>query len=156
MIRPAWKRLLLLVVAAGLVVISDLGSNAVVLAGFRSHAPTWLLGTAVGIDPVRHQGLWSASQLVPGLIGTMFLLALVVVAGRYLSRSRQTWVTAMSGAALGGIVANNVDRVSSGNVTDWLVIRISSSNIVLNLADAAVLVGGTAAIVAVAWGLARR
>jgi lipoprotein signal peptidase len=150
-------RAMVVLLTAGLVCIVDLGTKAVALIDLTPHQPTWLIGAVVGLDRVDHGGLHQGSAIAAGLLAAGLMLALVAVAARRLSRLSQVWLAAMCGVVWGGILANNVDGIVHGNVTDWLRLQLTATNnIVVNIADIAITVGGTVGLTIAVSGLVRR
>lgn len=142
---------------AALVSGLDLSTKTIAMKTPTSGAPSWILRHVIGLDRVNHPGVWHGSDLAAALTGAVFVLCLVLAAMQWLSRLQQTWVAALGGVVLGGLIGNNVDRISHRLVTDWLLIRVSDTgNIVVNLADVAIALGVVLAMVVVAWGLCRR
>jgi lipoprotein signal peptidase len=156
-VGPVLRRGALLGATAGVVLAGDLVTKALAIGHVGAHQPTWLLGTVIGIDAVAHQGLRQGNQAAFGALAAAFLLAMAVVCHRYVGGRLPAWVAAFCGAALGGIVANNVDQGLHGTVTDWLLLQVPRGHsVVINLADAAIAIGSAGAMVLTVVGLAVR
>lgn len=142
--------------AAVAVAVADLVTNWMAAAQLPAYHMRWLLGGVVGLDSVRHVVPWSAAALLQALLGATFALGLAMVGAWNLSRRLQTAVALLSGAVLGGLIGNGVERVRDGYVVDWL--RLSPTpqgNMVVNLADIAIVLGAIVASILVLRCLAR-
>ena len=151
---PRWTHVLIVVGVMGLVFVADLTSKQLVCEALAQHRPTWLVDSVVAVDRVQHTGPERGTSIAAGVLGTLLMLAILVVAERRLTPSSQLWTCVACGVAWGGILANNIDRVVRGTVTDWLRVQVTPSyNIVVNIADVAIAVGGAAGLAIVAFGL---
>ncbi|MDQ6746814.1 MAG: signal peptidase II [Candidatus Dormibacteraeota bacterium] len=137
----AWKPA---AAAAAIILLGDLLGRAVMTASRPAHQRTWLWAGRLGLEWVPHVRPWHVADF--GALGLALLplgLLLVRSSGAP-SRGRQV-LGCVAGAAAGGAVANSVERMAHGYVTDWLLVTLGGRDYLPNLADLAIT-GGIVAV----------
>jgi signal peptidase II len=156
---PAGRRVVLFGAVAGLVLILDIVSKALVVADVpQAPATDRVLGGLFYLQQVRNSG--AAFSLGTGFtaILTAVALAVVVLIVRVAARLRSAaWAVSLA-LILGGAVGNLVDRlfrspgVGRGHVVDWISLFGPDGKYwpIFNLADSAIVCGAIlAALLAV-------
>jgi signal peptidase II len=136
------------VLAAGLVVLIDQATKAIVLRwcaeGQVAHPSAgWPIRIRRISNPRPGFGLLAAPRL---LLATWCAAAAAVVAVAFGAAAPSAMVQGCLGSALGGATSNTLDMLRRGAVVDFIDLRVWP---VFNLADVAVVAGGAVA----AWAL---
>jgi signal peptidase II len=134
------------IITAGFVAAADQVSKALVSSTMYLHESIRLAGDYFRITYARNPGI--AFGLSPGFLSGSLLL-IITVAGSvlilvFLLTQRQLGgaKSAIVGLILGGAVGNLIDRVTMGEVVDFVDVGIGSTRWpVFNIADGAVVVG---------------
>lgn len=146
---PARRRAGLLALVALLVLAADVATKLLVVAELEGRRRIELLGGHLLLQVTRNSG--AAFSLAEGatVLFTLVALAVVVVIIRTAPRLRSAGWAAALGLLLGGATGNLVDRLlrapgpGRGAVVDFIDFRVWP---VFNLADSAIVVGGTLAV----------
>jgi len=138
-----------LIVVAAMVIIADVVSKIVVVANLSDHAPIKLLGGLITLEETRNPGaafsVGTSATLIFGVVAIAVIAIIVRTARRLFSRP---WSIVL-GLLLGGATGNLIDRVLRspgvlrGYVVDWIRVPHFA---VFNVADSAITVGGTLAV----------
>ncbi len=138
-----------LIVVAAMVIIGDVVSKILVVANLTDHAPIKLLGGLITLEETRNPGaafsVGTSATLIFGVVAIAVIAIIVRTARRLFSRP---WSIVL-GLLLGGATGNLIDRVLRspgvlrGYVVDWIRVPHFA---VFNVADSAITVGGTLAV----------
>lgn len=145
--RP--RRARLLAVVATLVLAADLASKVLVVAELEGRRVVRLLGGGLLLAVSRNPGAAFSFATGATVLFTAVAVAVIVVIVRTASRLRSALWAVSLGLLLGGATGNLVDRLfrapgfARGAVVDFLDVRVWP---VFNLADSAIVVGGTLAV----------
>lgn len=143
--RDARRRGAWFVVAAIATFAVDQATKLAVLAGIeRGERIDLILG--VGLVRARNEGIaFGLFPGRPGVVATLTVIALVVIAGALIRLARHSLIVAFGGGLLiGGSLGNLVDRLVHGGVTDFIDPPAWPA---FNVADIGIVVG--AAIIAI-------
>lgn len=131
---------------AGLVATADQVTKALVSDSMYLHESIRLAGDFLRLTYARNSGI--AFGLSPGFLSGSLLLVITVTGSVlilvFLLTQRQLGVakSTMVGLILGGAIGNLIDRVTMGEVVDFLDVGIGTTRWpVFNVADSAVVVG---------------
>ena len=134
------------IVTAGLVATADQVTKALISSSMYLHESIRLAGDFLRLTYARNSGI--AFGLSPHFLNGSLLLAITVVGsvlilGFLLTQRRLGVVkSTMVGLILGGAIGNLIDRITMGEVVDFLDVGIGSTRWpVFNVADSAVVVG---------------
>jgi signal peptidase II len=132
-----------------MVIIADIVSKILVVANLSDHAPIKLLGGLITLEETRNPGaafsVGTSATLIFGVVAIAVIAIIVRTARRLFSRP---WSIVL-GLLLGGATGNLIDRVLRspgvlrGYVVDWIRVPHFA---VFNVADSAITVGGTLAV----------
>ena len=158
---PPPRRVLLLAMIAGTVVILDLISKIIVVATIQPNEPVRVLGGLVYLSLIRNSG--AAFSMATGLTWLLALVAIgvVVVIIRMAPRLRSTpWAVSL-GLVLGGALGNLIDRIFrspgflQGHVVDFVSVFGPNAEYfpVFNVADSAITIGGISLVITALLGI---
>lgn len=140
---------MLYVAIAALVVVLDQASKRIVLEAFRDRGPMDLIDGVLRIRLTTNtgavMGILSGSRVLLISVTIVSIAALIVFAYRmrYAPLPRRIFL----GLILGGAFGNLIDRISTGEVVDFIDMGIGSYRWpTYNVADIAVTVGAVALI----------
>jgi signal peptidase II len=151
---PARRRVRLLAAIAVLVLAADVVSKVIVVATLSDRPPARLLGGLVYLVQARNAGAaFSFAQGATVLFTAIAALVIVVILRSASQLRSLPWAVCL-GLILGGAAGNLVDRLfrspgpMRGRVVDWISVLDPAGRIwpVFNLADSAIVVGGTLAV----------
>lgn len=139
--------------ALAMVLAADAGSKAWAERALPAYVPVSLAGSAVRLTHAHNSGIafgWLSAGPWALLLSGAVLLALAGLALRGLRAGRVPRGAVLPLALLlGGALANFVDRLTDGHVTDFLDVGVGAfRSPVFNLADVFILAGGAALVVA--------
>lgn len=146
----------LLAAVAGVALGLDLLTKVLVVAQLEHRQPIRLLGGALLLAVSRNSGAAFSFAQGATVLFTAVAVAVIVVIVRTARRLRSRGWAVSLGLILGGASGNLVDRlmrapgVGRGAVVDWVDFRVWP---VFNLADSAIVVGGTLAVLLSVRGL---
>jgi lipoprotein signal peptidase len=139
-----------LVGVAVAVLVADVISKIIVVAKLSDRSPVSLLGGLIKLEETRNAGaafsIGTGTTLLFGLVAIAVIGVILRTARRLFSRP---WAVVL-GLLLGGATGNLTDRllrspgVLRGHVVDW--IQLPHFAAVFNLADSAITIGGTLAV----------
>lgn len=115
-----------------------LSFTAKLLADAYLHDRIALLGSFVGLLPVRNPGIAFGIQLPGGVQELLILIALVLVIYAAARSERSRLGDCGYGLIVGGALGNVVDRVKDGFVTDFFQVGAFP---VFNVADSCITIG---------------
>ena len=134
------------IVIAGLVAVADQVTKVLISNSMYLHESIRLVGDFVRLTYARNSGI--AFGLSPSFLSGSVLLAITVVGSVliliFLLTQRRLGVakSAVVGLILGGAIGNLIDRITMGEVVDFVDVGIGSTRWpVFNVADSAVVVG---------------
>lgn len=144
------RRLVLLLVAAGLAYALDLGSKVLVVSQLENQRSIDVIGRVLTLQVMRNPGAAFSTGQAFTVVFTAIAAAVVVVIVR-VSRKLHSlpWALAL-GLLLGGALGNLTDRVLRapgvfrGHVVDFISVEHFA---VFNLADSAIVCGGVLIVV---------
>jgi signal peptidase II len=157
---PARSRTGLLAATATVTLLLDVVSKIAVVASLEGRPPVELLGGGLYLVVFRNSG--AAFSMATGLTWLLSLIALGVVVAivRLAPRLRSAGWAFGLGLVLGGALGNLVDRLLRapgplrGHVVDFLSLLAPDGSVwpVFNLADSAIVCGGTVLVLLSAVG----
>lgn len=136
---PAARSWALAVALCVAVVVLDQAAKALVEARMAPGEHVEVLGSAVGLTLSYNSGV--AFGLASGggwLLVAFSLLALAFVGALFARNPTRPWMWVAVGLLAGGALGNLIDRIGSGEVTDYIDVLTWPA---FNLADAAITVG---------------
>jgi signal peptidase II len=158
-VRP--RRVGLLALIAGTVVVLDVISKVVIVANVQPGVPVRLLGGLVYLSLIRNPG--AAFSMATGMTWVLALIAIGVVVFiiRMAPRLRSTpWAVSL-GLVLGGAIGNLIDRIFrspgflQGHVVDFVSVFGPNAEYfpVFNVADSAITIGGISLVITALLGI---
>ena len=146
---PPRRRLSLLVIVAGVVLIADVISKQLVVAHLSNRAPVNVIPSVLDLELTRNPGAAFGFAAGATVIFSVVAVAVVIFIGRASRRLASAgWAWAL-GLLLGGALGNLGDRLFRapgplrGHVVDWIHLHHWP---VFNLADSGIVVGGILAV----------
>jgi signal peptidase II len=143
------RRLPLLLVVAGVVLIADVVSKQLVVAHLSNRAPVNVIPSVLDLELTRNPGAAFGFAAGATVIFSVVAVAVVVFIGRASRRLASAgWAWAL-GLLLGGALGNLGDRLFRdpgplrGHVVDWIHLHHWP---VFNLADSGIVIGGILAV----------
>jgi signal peptidase II len=159
-VSPGRRRTGLLAATATVVLLLDVLSKVVAVITLEGHPPVELLGGGLYLVVYRNSG--AAFSMATGLTWLLSLIALGVVVAivRLAPRLRSAGWAFGLGLVLGGALGNLVDRLLRapgplrGHVVDFLSLLAPDGSVwpVFNLADSAIVCGGSVLVLLAATG----
>lgn len=144
------RRILLLVVTALVVLVADVVTKLIAVAGLEGERPVRVLGGLVYLQLVRNSG--AAFSMATGMTWVLSLIAIAVVVAIIwiIPKLRSTGWALGLGLVLAGALGNISDRVFRapgplrGHVIDFVSVFGPNGDYfpVFNVADSAIVVGG--------------
>jgi signal peptidase II len=126
------------------VVLLDQAAKRLVAHAMAPGESIPVLGDVLRLTFVRNDGIAFGLHVGNGAVFTAFSIAACVLVAAYLWKIRRegAWMKAGICLILGGAVGNLMDRLTAGNVVDFIDVGIRSVRWpVFNVADSAVVIG---------------
>jgi signal peptidase II len=150
------RRLPLLVIVAGVVLIADVVSKQLVVAHLTNRAPLNVIPSVLDLELTRNPGAafgFAAGATVIFSVVAVAVVIFIARASRKLASAGWAWAL---GLLLGGALGNLGDRLFRapgplrGHVFDWIHLHHWP---VFNLADSGIVVGGVLAVLLASQGI---